>query len=207
MKATLGAALVAACLVGLAAPAAAQVPGVELTLNPRAGLYIPLTDLGDAGSIMGSMVTEQSGTLALGLGAELRFAGPVGVRANLDYATGSEISAEGLGETVERTVVMLAGDLVFRPLPRLVVVQPYLYAGGGLRQYDFDFATPQDAGELEDASDPMIHLGGGLELGLGPLAVNAEIGDYISWLEIREGADSELQHDLFVSVGVVLSLL
>ncbi|MFW6205921.1 MAG: hypothetical protein ACOC5I_01655, partial [Gemmatimonadota bacterium] len=178
------------------------VPGVDVKVNPRVGLYVPLTDLGDAGGTVGTIAAEQSGTLALGLGVELGFAAaPVGIRANLDYATGSEISAEGVGETAERTVIMLAGDLVFRPLPRLVVVQPYLYAGGGLRQYDFDVGT------LEDASDPMLHLGGGLDLRLGTLALNAEIGDYLSWLELQEGMGSEPQHDLFVSVGIVLRLL
>lgn len=202
MRAILKSALAAGCLLGLAVPAAAQAPGLELKVNPRVGVYVPLTDLGDAGGAVGTVVSEQSGNLALGLGVELDLAMlPFGLRANVDYATGSRISAPGLGDPVDRTVIMLAGDLIFRPLPTLILVEPYLFAGGGMRQYSFDRET------LDDLSDPMVHLGGGLDLSLGPLALNAEVGDYISWLELQEGADSEMQHDLFVSLGIVLGLL
>ena len=198
-------AVAAACVLALAVPAAAQAPGVDLTLNPRFGFYVPLTDLGDAGGTIGNIVSDKSGNLALGLGAELNLGVlPVGLRANIDYATGSEVTAEGIGESTERSVFLLAGDVVFRPLPTLVLIQPYFFAGGGVRQYDFD---TEDIAALDDASDPMVHLGGGLDLTLGPLALNAELGDYVSWLEVREGADSEVQHDLFVTVGIILGLL
>lgn len=197
--------LAAASVMALSVPAAAQAPGVDLTLNPRVGFYVPLTDLGDAGGELGTIVSEKSGNLALGLGAELNLGVlPVGLRANIDYATGSEVTPEGIGESTERSVFMLAGDVIFRPLPTLILIQPYVFGGGGVRRYDFDTG---DVAALDDASDPMIHLGGGLDLTLGPLALNAELGDYISWYEVREGADSETQHDLFVTVGLVLSLL
>ena len=206
MRTTLELALLAACLTAFAAPAMAQAPGLDLKLNPRVGLYVPLTDLGDIGGTAGNVVSEQSGNLAYGLGDELDIAAlPVGLRANIDYATGSEVTSEGVGDQVlERSVFMLAGDLVFRPLPSLIILQPYFFAGGGVRQYDF---TAADATDLSDISDPMVHLGGGLDLTLGPLALNAEVGDYVSWFEAQEGADSEMQHDLFVTVGIVLGLL
>lgn len=205
MKAIPRLALSAACVMAFTAPAAAQAPGVDLKLNPRVGLYVPLTDLGDAGGTLGTVVSEQSGNLAFGLGAELNLGVlPVGLRANIDYATGSEVTPEGIGESVQRNVFMLAGDVIFRPMPTLILIQPYLFAGGGVRQYNFD---TDDIAALEDASDPMVHLGGGLDVTFGPLALNAELGDYISWFEIREGADSEVQHDLFVTVGIVLELL
>lgn len=200
MRTMLKTLLTAAVLAGMAAPAAAQ----SLKLNPRVGLYAPLTDLGDAGSTIGTITTDRSGTLAYGLGVELAFpVFPVNIRANLDYVTGSEVSLDdgSVTTTTEREVIMLAGDLVFRPLPRLILIEPYFFAGGGIRQYDFDVP------EVEDVSDPMLHLGGGAELGLGPLTLNGEVGDYISWYEPQPGADSEIQHDLFVSIGLVLGLL
>lgn len=206
MKATLERALLAACLMAFAAPLTAQAPGVDLKVNPRVGLYVPLTDLGDVGGAAGTIVSEQGGNLAFGLGVELGIAAlPVGLRANVDYATGSELTSEGMGDQVlERSVFMLAGDLVFRPLPDLIILQPYFFAGGGVRQYDF---TAADATDLGDITDPMVHVGGGLDLTLGPLALNAEVGDYVSWFETQEGADSEMQHDLFVTVGIVIGLL
>lgn len=208
MKFILKSALVVACLFGMAAPAAAQAPGIDLKLNPRVGLYVPLTDLGEASTTAGTIVTEKSGSLALGLGAELGLAVlPVNIRANVDYVTGSEVNTEGVtADPTQTTMLVVSGDLILRPLPKIILVQPYVFAGGGLRQYNFDVEN-QTTTALEDASDPTIHLGGGLDLTLGPLALNAEVGDYISWFEFQAGADAEMQHDMFVTVGIVLGLL
>lgn len=184
-------------------PALAQAPGIELVLNPRIGLYAPLTDLGeDAGS---TFALENS--LAIGLGAELQLTAlPFGIRANLDYATGAKVSQDGVeSEGSETTLLAVAGDLVFRPLPDIILVQPYFFAGGGLKQYDFQV---EGAGEFATESDPTVHLGLGLDVGFGPLALNAELGDYISWFELTEGSDeSEMQHDLFITVGFAIGLL
>lgn len=197
MKTILRSALAVAVLIGMAAPAAAQM----VKLNPRAGIYVPLTDLGDAGSTFGTIAADRSGTLAYGLGVEIDFpVFPLDVRANLDYATGSEITLEGTGGTTDRELMMLSADVMFRPLPSLIIVKPYFFAGAGVRKYDFDAAS------LEDASDPMFHGGGGLELLLGPLTVNGEVGDYISSYEDPTGT-SQTQHDVFVTIGLVLGLL
>lgn len=201
--------VVAALFAVAAAPAAAQVPGIELKLNPRIGLYVPLTDLGDqtVGSVTETVALDNS--LALGLGAELQLAAlPFGIRANLDYATGSRVTTESGGtaeEGPETTLLAVAGDLVFRPLPNIVMLQPYLFVGGGLKQYDFD---TQDAAAFESESDPTFHLGFGLDFGFGPLALNAELSDYISWFELSETNDeSNMQHDLFITVGFSIGLL
>lgn len=218
MKNVLTSVITAACLVAAAAPAAAQAPGIDLKLNPRIGLYAPLTDLGEIRTTAGDVVAEQSGSLALGLGLELDMAAlPVGVRLNLDYATATdvEVTGDGIGTTadpVETTMLAVVGDIIFRPLPRVVVAQPYLFAGGGLKQYDFEPTTDLGgaAETFQDESDFTLHLGGGLDVGLGPLAFNAEIGDYISWFELDTGAgdsESEMQHDLFVTVGFSIGLL
>ena len=52
----------------------------------------------------------------------------------------------------------------------------------------------------------------GLDFGLGPLSLNAELSDYISWYDVVAGieGDSEestMQHDLFMTVGFAIGLL
>lgn len=191
----------------LAAPLHAQAPGIDIRLNPRIGLYEPLSDLGQIGEAGSGVVAEMGGSLALGLGLELDIMMlPVGFRLNMDYATGAEVSrSDGVGEPTETTLLAVVGDVMFRPLPKLVLVQPYLFAGGGLRQYDVSDATTTSS--FRASSDPTLHLGGGLDVGFGPLALNAEIGDYISRYELTEGGDSETQHDLFVTIGFSIGIL
>ena len=208
MRSFVTAALAGAVLLA-AAPAAAQVPGIEIKLNPRIGLYVQVTDLGEVTGTGWTTTVKMDNSLALGLGAELQLAAvPFGIRANLDYATGSRVNTETGGveqEGAETTLLAVVGDLVFRPLPRIVVLQPYLFAGGGLKQYDFQ---TESADSFESESDPTVHLGFGVDFGLGPLALNAELSDYISWFDISDtGDDSEMQHDLFVAVGFSIGLL
>jgi hypothetical protein len=204
MRTLLKSALAAGLVLTLAAPVRGQVPGIGLKINPRIGLYVPLTDLGEqtVGSTTVTVAMESS--LAIGLGLELDLPlVPVNFRANLDYATGSRVQeGDTAGDGGETTLLALVADVVFRPLPRVVVAQPYLFAGGGFKQYD-----PTDAQSFQSGSDPTIHLGAGLDVGLGPLAFNAELGDYLSWFQITEGADSKMQHDLFVTIGFSIGLL
>ncbi|MDX1673888.1 MAG: hypothetical protein R3314_03705 [Longimicrobiales bacterium] len=200
MKRILTTVVAAACLAGLTAPAGAQ----GLRITPKVGLYVPLSDLGQAQTTAGLIAADQTGSLAIGVAAELGLpALPFDIRANVDYKTGSEIEADGtVVENVETKMLAVAGDLVFR-LPTLILIQPYVFGGAGVRQYDFS----GDVTELQDASDPTVHLGGGVDLSLGVLKLNAELGDYISWYEIQEGADAEMQHDFFVTLGLVFGLL
>jgi hypothetical protein len=198
------AALLLATATAVAAPAAAQA---GLSLNPRIGLFAPLTDLGDQAIGTGfERAIRLDHSLAFGLGLQLGLPRlPFDLRANLDYATGATVTRHGVdNETGQTTVLAVAGDLVFRPLPRLILLQPYFFAGGGLRQYAFDF---DDAAAFRDASDPALHLGGGLDFGVGSLRLNAEIGDYVSRYRLQEGAASRLQHDLFLSVGFIVRML
>jgi hypothetical protein len=183
-------AIAVSCFALIAAPADAQF----FKVNPKVGLYVPLTDLGE---ITGEAVALDH-SLALGLGLELGVPFlPFNVRANLDYASDVAVTQEGIDEEAGRTTLLaVAADAVFR-LPRMVLAQPYLFAGGGLKQYDF---KTEDASSFRDTSDPTVHLGGGLDLGFGSFSLNAEIGDYISWFELQDG-DSEMQHDLFVMIG------
>lgn len=205
MRAVMKSVLTAASLLLVAAPLAAQAPGVDVRLNPRVGLYVPLTDLTE--DAFGTYKLDNS--LAVGLGVEFDFAMlPVGIRANLDYATSSSVDFEdaSFSDTNETTLLALVGDVVFRPLPRVVVLQPYLFAGAGIKQYDFSWENA-DPDAIESESDGTFHIGGGLDFALGPVALNAEVGDYISSFEPEGATDSKLQHDVFVSIGFVMGLL
>ena len=181
----------------LAGPAAAQVPGINLELVPRIGVYRPLSDLSDD--------VKLGGDLAIGLAAELDLPLlPIGLRANMDYATGAPISFGDAEREGENTVLTLVGDVVFNLLPRISPLQPYLLAGAGVKRYEFD---PGSGGALfpEDASDFTGHLGAGLNLRLGPAGVLIEVSDYISSFDDGSG-DSKLQNDLFATAGFRIGL-
>jgi hypothetical protein len=188
-------AAVAVVLAAMAVPADAQM----LRVNPRIGLYMPATDLGE---VTGDRVSLDN-SLAYGLGLELALPLlPFNIRANLDYASEATVTEDGVDQDAGRTTVLaVVGDAVFR-LPRILMVQPYLFAGGGLKQYDFDTSEPD---RFRDASDPTIHLGGGLDLGFRTLSITAQLSDYISWYELQ-GDDSRTQHDLFLTLGFSVTM-
>jgi len=206
----------AGALLLLAAPAWAQVPGLEVELVPKVGFYAPAADLQAARDAAGEIVDERGGSLAVGLALDIGVPlAPVSFRVGADYVTSSEFTyAEEGGDleaTGEQTMLALAGDIVLRPLPRLIVVQPYLLAGAGVKRYDFSFSEPDGETTIEEAfpesqTDFTIHAGVGLDLGIGPIALVAEVSDYLSWYEAEGAEESEMQNDLFLMAGVRLGL-
>ncbi|HEX6587870.1 MAG TPA: outer membrane beta-barrel protein [Longimicrobiales bacterium] len=200
------AALAAAVLI--AAPVSGQV-----TIVPKVGFYSPANDLQAAQDALGEVVDDRGGSLALG--AALEFGVPMtslGVRVGFDYVTGSEFTYEdeaSVEATAEQTMLAITGDVVLRPIPRLIIVQPYLLAGAGVKRYDFSFeedaGTDVETAFPESETDFTVHAGIGVDLGLGPIALIAEVSDYISWYETGED-ESEMQNDLFLMAGVRLGL-
>lgn len=211
MQNILRSAIAAAVVTLLFAPAAAHAQLIDVRLNPRIGLYEPLSSLGEFREAGSTIVAEQSGSLALGLGAELSMALlPVNVRLNLDYATGSEVRRTDDGiereSGVESTLLAVVADVLFRPLPSIIPVQPYFFLGGGLKQYDFEVTAPDLVDRFRSGSDPTLHLGGGVGFKLGAFELNAEVSDYISRFELEGDADSKIQHDLFATIGFSIGL-
>jgi len=197
--------LAAAIAAALPAAARAQAPGIDLQLVPKVGFYTPVSDLYDAADAGAEIVDDRGGSLAIGLGVDLALPFlPLDLRVGFDYVTNSEFTIDDgtTQSTIEQQMIAITGDVILRPLPRVIVLQPYLLAGAGVKQYDFE---PQDASsglEAFDESDFTLHGGLGVDLGVGPLALVAEVSDYISWFE-PEGADeSEMQHDLFFMAGI-----
>ena len=198
------------------APAAAQVPGLDVQLVPKVGFYSPVTDLQAAADAAGEIVDDRGGSLAFGLALDLGVPlSPLNVRVGFDYVTASEFTyADTTGADLEangeQTMLAIAGDVILRPIPKLLIVQPYLLAGAGVKRYDFSFADAADGSDVEEAfpeseTDFTVHAGLGLDLGIGPIALVAELSDYVSWYD-AEGGDSEMQHDLFVMAGVRVGL-
>lgn len=196
-------AVVTGLLMLSAAPAFAQVPGINLHLGARAGVFSP----------MGALAETTQGDLklksGLGIGASIELdipVSPINVRANVDAAIGAKLKLnDDELEGAEVDVVAITGDLVFRPLPRIVVVQPYLLAGGGVKRYSFK--QEGVTGFDDDRSNFTGHIGAGADLKLGPIAVLAEVSDYISSFKNEATDDSKLQNDVFVMVGFRIGML
>lgn len=215
MRIRTGAPLLA--LMVLAGPAAAQVPGLEVQLVPKVGFYSPAADLEAAADAAGEIVDDRGGSLALGLALDLGVPlSPLNVRIGFDYVTASEFTyADTTGADVEangeQTMLAIAGDVILRPIPKLLIVQPYLLAGAGVKRYDFSFADAAAGSDVEDAfpeseTDFTVHAGIGLDAGIGPVALVAELSDYVSWYEAEGAEGSEMQHDLFIMAGVRVGL-
>lgn len=211
LKTTLGT-LVPLMLAGAAlathpSPAFAQ-GGIRLI--PQVGLYAPVSDLGRASSTEGAVeIGERESTLGFGLALELAARRTVSFRLNGVYGTESEVPVDGPGCadcTARSTVAAVTGSAVFRPLPNLIVVQPYLQAGGGLKRYDFDEDDAQAEGVdafVSDQNELTGHLGVGLEFNLLGFRALLELSDFISGFD-AEGGEGETQHDFFLTVGIAL---
>ena len=192
--------VLAGCIFVLAASRTglAQIPGINVHLGARAGLFTPAGKIGE--DVSGRETRIASG---LALGASVEFdipLSPINVRANVDAALGRPMEVSGQevpGSEVD--IIALTGDLVFRPVPRVVVFQPYLLAGAGIKRYSVE-------GIDDPETDFTGHLGAGGDLRAGRLSVFGEVSDYISSFGGGDGND-HLQNDIFIMVGVRIGLL
>ena len=184
-------------LVAAGSPALAQVPRFNVSLGARIGMFSPL---GNLGTDVSGRETKISPGLAYGASIEVDIpASPINVRANVDAAMGRSIEVDGdeiPGTDVD--LIVFTGDLVWRPVPRMGAVQPYLLAGAGIKLYEAE-------GTFDSDDEVTGHLGLGADFRAGPLSIFGEISDYISSVDVA--TESELQNDLFVMVGIRIGLL
>ncbi|MEJ2184870.1 MAG: hypothetical protein P8Z36_02930 [Gemmatimonadota bacterium] len=183
---------------------AAQVPGISLDIVPKIGAEMPLSDLPTTPSA--EAVKSMSGAFAWGVAAELGLPGlPFDLRANVDATTKKSVSpATGITTgSVDQTMMTIFGDLVFRPLPKLILVQPYVMAGLGVKRYNYSLSDPADLFQrsFTDRNDLAYHLGVGVDI--GPLVVEAN--DYMNKYAF-DGGGSKFQHDVFIMAGLRLGL-
>ena len=187
-----------ALLLASGQTAIAQIPGIDVHLGLRAGWFTPIGIVGEDASERESKVSQG---FAFGGSIELDLpASPINIRANVDATLGRSIEVEGLEVPgTEIDIMAFTGDLVFRPLPRLAMTQPYLLLGAGIKRYSTD-------GTFEDENEFTGHLGAGADMRVGSLALIVEISDYISSFNEVPSGDSRLQNDLFIMAGIRFSL-
>jgi hypothetical protein len=183
-----------AAAVAVIAPASAHAQGI--TITPAVGLYIPANDFYNLRDEANNATIDKEGTFAMGLNVEFG-----SLRGSIAYASGAQLNDRGVTDREnigEGKVLAIAGDLVIRPIPR-ILVQPYLLIGGGLRREDFDY----DEDGISDAfpkeqSDFAFHLGVGADVMLGRIGVVAEFTDFLT----QEPTGDWNQHDAFGFVGL-----
>lgn len=190
-----------ACLLGVAALALtagwAAAQGVSIT--PQLGVYIPASDFYELRDQADEIRLEKEGTLGLGLAVELGW-----LRGSLAYATGSTLNEREVSDREnigEGSVLVVAADVVIRPLPR-VLVQPYLLGGIGLKNSDYDVDDGIGLAFPDGATETAAHIGIGADLMLGRIGVMAEITDFIS----RDPDGDWSVHDAFAAVGLKFRL-
>jgi hypothetical protein len=181
-------------------PATANAQGI--TVTPSVGVYIPASDVyqlrDDAEQIFS---VDKEGTFALGLNVELGM-----LRGSIAYASGAQLNQRGVSNNDaigDGKLLAVAGDLVLRPIPRLIIIQPYLIAGAGLRREDYSYDDDGVSNALpKDKSDFALHAGIGADVMLGRIGVVAELTDFIT----KNEEDDWDQHDAFAFVGLKLRL-
>ncbi|MEX2610392.1 MAG: hypothetical protein WEA24_10635 [Gemmatimonadota bacterium] len=191
-----------------AAAAAVLVPiqaqAQRISITPLAGAYIPASNFYELREGAQDARVEKEATFGLGLALELG-----SVRGMLAYATGATVNDRGVdqasGPIGDGSVLVATASMVFRPLPRLLGLRPYVMAGGGLKRasYSFDEAGGGvDPGATfdDELTDPTAHLGVGADLMVGPLGVVLEANDFIT---LRDGFGP---HDGFVLLGLRVAL-
>jgi hypothetical protein len=183
-------------VAGALLPAAGSAQGI--TISPMVGGYVPAGSFRDLRQQTGER-WERGGTLGLGANIEMGF-----LRGTIAYASGANISRDGLSgqsEIGDGSVLAGAIDVVMRPLPRLIVVQPYILGGAGYKKESYSFDS-QTINQIDDDNDFVLHAGIGVDLSLGKLALVAEFTDFIG----RDNNDSWKVHDGFGMVGLKLRL-
>ncbi len=188
----------AALLLALGAGAAhAQ----SITISPLVGVYGQANSLDHLRSQADSIFNvKRESALALGANLELGF-----LRASLNYVSGATIQAKSgtsvTGDLGKGKILMGAADAVIRPIPRIVVFQPYALAGIGFKKFDYDI-NQTSLGTVKSNSTAAFHAGLGADLMFGGLGVVAEVTDYISQGEPDAAGKKQLQHDAYGMVGL-----
>jgi hypothetical protein len=182
-----------------AAPAAGQRAGLDIV--PRAGISMPIGTLPEN--------TELANGVALGLALELRLPLqlPMAFRATVDYTGYNEIVERSAAETVQGEAMLVGAALgvVLRPLEAAGAAQPFFLGGLGVTVRDITALAGPDLVAVAGASTRLaLHVGGGLDIALGPATLVLEVGDYIS--TFPDGDESRVHHAVFGTAGVRIRL-
>lgn len=186
----------------------------SIRLLPQFGAYTPMGQLGqfrDQGDPV-FKAGRRASTLAWGLALE---AGPAregtSIRLGVGHGTNSSIPfwSDCDGCAARSTITTAGVAAVFRPIPRIVLFQPYFLAGAGIKRYNLEFEGFDDDfwdEVVEDQTQPALHLGLGTEVSLLGLRTQWELGGHLS--RVRTGVegsaseDSAFQTDLFLMLSL-----
>jgi hypothetical protein len=173
-----------------------------ITISPMVGAYVPAGSFRELEQAAGPTVKlERSSTLGLGLNIGLGNT----LRASIAYASGATISRDGVSgedEIGDGTVLVGTADLVMRPLPKLILVQPYLLGGIGYKKENYSFDDDAIEDIPDDDKSVVLHAGVGIDLSLGRLSLVGEVSDFIG----RNNNDKWKVHDAFAMVGLKFRL-
>lgn len=186
-----------ALLAAVFIPATASAQLVKIT--PKIGAHFPSETVMGIEDQVGSTITERSvSSFAFGANAEIGAPGfPLGLRGDVVLSTGSEATLDT--EELESTLLGASGSLVLRPLVMVPFVDPYLLGGGGFTSTSYD--ATQFEGDLPTDRQFALHTGVGTDVSLGGTRLQVEATDYITNLD----SDFDVQHDVFVTVGLGFS--
>lgn len=198
LNAVAGAALLLAVSSG---GAAAQ----GLTISPLLGAYTQANSVDQLRGNVKTMSIQRESALALGANLEVGF-----FRASLNYVSGATVKQSGndfpdiTGSVGKGRILMGAADVVIRPIPRLVVLQPYALAGIGFKNFSYDPTqnVVDEIGQVKDHSTAAFHAGVGADLMFGGVGIVAEVTDYMSQGQADASGHRDLQHDAYGMLGL-----
>lgn len=190
----------AVVLVALGDGASAQ----GIAISPLVGVYSQANSLDQLRKNANTLSIKRESALALGGNVEIGF-----LRASVNYVSGATINAKSgspsiTGDVGKGKILMGAADAVIRPIPRLIVFQPYALAGLGFKKFDYDI-NDTNFGNIKK-STAAFHAGIGADLMFAGVGVVAEVTDYISQGQQDASGDKQLQHDAYGMVGLRFKL-
>ncbi len=199
----------AAALLALSSGA---VRAQGITISPTIGVYTQANSLDQLRAQADTLSIKRQSALALGANVELGF-----LRLGLNYVSGATIKCEQAsncgsiqngGSLGKGKILMGSADAVLRPIPRIVIFQPYAIAGIGFKNFDYDTNTNFSTafGNVKSNSTAAFHAGLGADLMFGGVGVMAEVTDYISQGQAGISGNKQLQHDAYGVVGLRLKL-
>ncbi len=179
-----------------------------ITISPTIGVYTQANSLDQLRAQADTLSIKRQSALALGANVELGF-----LRLGVNYVSGATIKCEQAtncgsvlngGDLGKGKILMGSADAVLRPIPRIVVFQPYAVAGIGFKnfKYDADSNLSGAFGNIKSNSTAAFHGGLGADLMFGGVGIMAEVTDYISQGQADTSGNKQLQHDAFGVVGL-----
>ena len=199
----------AAILVSATSLQAQAERGLQIAITPKVSYFLASNELGSAGSEAADPVdTEATSKIAFGAAIDFTRVGSfLGLRISGDRVSDVPLERDDLetGGTMNLTMISASALVNLWTPPMTGLFHTYLYAGAGLKHYQFEeggAAVPQLNG---NRTTPTLHFGGGTFLRLPPLQIVIEGAVYPSWFNADDPeltTSGQLQTDFFAHFGL-----